>query len=172
MSSGPRRAAVPATTPTQVPTTVRVDGVADPALVELPDQAVPEAVALWREAGLTRPWNDPEADCRRALDGHGSTVLCLLTGEACRGTDPGRVQGTVMVGHDGHRGWIYYLAVVAERRGQGLGERLVRAAEDWLRVRGIPKLMLMVRRENEAVRAFYDRLGYAEQEVVTLGRFL
>ncbi|GAB3187835.1 GNAT family acetyltransferase [Nesterenkonia suensis] len=148
----------------------------------LPRHLVPRATALWHQAGLTRPWNDPDADCLRALDGAESTVLCLRpVGAEDRdvGRDVGRdvdsheeLLGTVMVGHDGHRGWVYYLAVPAARRGQGLGERLVRAAESWLRQRGVPKLMLMVRQENAAVRAFYDRLGYSEQDVVTLGRFL
>ncbi|GAA3049929.1 MULTISPECIES: GNAT family acetyltransferase [Actinomycetes] len=147
-------------------------GAAPGDVVELPTDAVPDAVALWHEAGLTRPWNDPEGDCRRALEGKESTVLCLPPSRASDGASGGRLRGTVMVGHDGHRGWIYYLAVRDDLRGQGLGERLVRAAEDWLRARGIPKLMLMVRRENQAVHAFYDRLDYTEQDVVTLGRFL
>ncbi|GAA1172284.1 GNAT family acetyltransferase [Nesterenkonia xinjiangensis] len=139
-------------------------------IVVLPRDLVPTAAALWHEAGLTRPWNDPEADCLRALDGEESTVLCLRPGG--ESSSPEELLGTVMVGHDGHRGWIYYLAVPVTLRGQGIGERLVRAAETWLQERGIPKLMLMVRRENTTVREFYDRLGYSEQEVVTLGRFL
>lgn len=77
-----------------------------------------------------------------------------------------------MVGHDGHRGWIYYLAVRTAHRGEGLGARLVHAAEDWLSRRRVPKVMLMIRSENADVREFYDRLGYSEQDVVTLGRFL
>lgn len=152
-----------------------------PGVVDLPQDRVDDAVALWTTAGLTRPWNDPWHDCRRALESSSSTVLAhfgAATGaadEAEAGVGEGRddeLLGTIMVGHDGHRGWVYYLAVAPERRGRGLGAMLVRAAEQWLRDRGVPKMMLMVRRENEAVRSFYERLGHKVQDVVTLGRFL
>jgi hypothetical protein len=67
-------------------------------IAPLPEAPVAEAVALWEEAGLTRPWNDPFADCRRALRGPDSTVLAMR--------DPAGVAATAMVGHDGHRGWV------------------------------------------------------------------
>ncbi len=77
-----------------------------------------------------------------------------------------------MVGHDGHRGWIYYLAVRPDLRGQGIGTALFDAAEQWLRTRSVPKIQLMVRADNAAAMAFYDRIGLERQEVVVLGRFL
>ncbi|HVQ08091.1 MAG TPA: GNAT family N-acetyltransferase [Allosphingosinicella sp.] len=77
-----------------------------------------------------------------------------------------------MTGFDGHRGWVYYLAVAPERRRQGLGREMMAAAEAWLRRRGVPKIQLMVREDNEAARAFYEALGLKRQKVVTLGRFL
>jgi ribosomal protein S18 acetylase RimI-like enzyme len=86
--------------------------------------------------------------------------------------DGERLLGTVMVGHDGHRGWLYYLAVAPEARRQGHGRELVRAAEHWVLAHGIPKLQLMVRVENAAVAAFYERLGYADAGCVVLGRRL
>lgn len=121
-------------------------------------------VALWEAAGLLRPWNDPRADIALARRGPHSTILVLRR--------EGRLAGSVMVGHDGHRGWIYYLAVAPDLTRQGLGRRLTRAAEDWLKARGVPKLMLMVRMENEAVRAFYQSIGYEEEPRVIFSRRL
>ena len=77
-----------------------------------------------------------------------------------------------MVGHDGHRGWIYYLAVRSDLRRSGLGRELMQASERWLQERGVPKVNLMVRTTNTAVVAFYEALGYEDGEVVVLGKFL
>lgn len=132
-------------------------------IAAVPDHLHEDVVNLWRECGLTRPWNDPHADLRRAVDATSSTVLAALDG--------GMLQGSVMVGHDGHRGWIYYLAVGHAARRQGLGRRLMAAAEAWVREQGIPKIMLMVRESNTDVVEFYDRLGYTDQGSVVLGRF-
>lgn len=124
-------------------------------------EAVP---ALWEACGLTRPWNPPLADIARARGRPNSEVLVA---EA-----DGRPVGTVMVGEDGHRGWIYYLAVDPGSRGRGLGRALVRAAEGWLAQRGIRKLELLVRSGNAAVKGFYERLGYREEPVSVLARWL
>lgn len=121
-------------------------------------------VALWQAAGLTRPWNDPAADFARALAAADSVVLVLRDGAA--------LIGSVMVGYDGHRGWVYYLAVVPDRRRHGVGRTLMLAAEAWLRAGGCPKIQLMVRTGNADALAFYERLGLVPQDVVTLGRFL
>ncbi|POH63198.1 MULTISPECIES: GNAT family acetyltransferase [Cryobacterium] len=124
-----------------------------------------EAVTtLWEEAGLTRPWNPPATDLHRALDGSTSTVLGAFR--------DGRLVGTVMVGHNGHRGWVYYLAVAVPERGMGLGRRLMQAAEAWLVERGAVKLQLMVRESNTAVTGFYDRLGYADAHVRVVAKRL
>ena len=64
------------------------------------------------------------------------------------GRDDGAIVATVMVGHDGHRGWVYYVATDPDRRAKGYGRAIMNAAEDWLRAAGIAKLQLMVRREN------------------------
>lgn len=121
-------------------------------------------VGLWRASGLTRPWNDPDADFARALENSASAVLVARSG--------GALAGAAMVGFDGHRGWVYYLAVAPDRRGSGLGKALMAAAEQWLRARGAPKLQLMVRADNDAALGFYAALGLERQDVVTLGRFL
>ena len=125
---------------------------------------IPALVALWEAGGLTRPWNDPQRDARLAIAGATSTILGVRDGEA--------LIAAVMVGFDGHRGWVYYLAVAPDRRREGLGRQLMAAAEAWLRERGAPKLQLMVRTSNEAALGFYETLGLERQDVVTLGKFL
>ena len=124
----------------------------------------PAVIALWHAAGLTRPWNDPAADFARAVGAAASTVLVAR--------DEGTLVGSVMVGDDGHRGWVYYLAVASAARGRGWGRALMAAAEAWLRERGAPKIQLMVRGDNADALGFYAALGLEQQAVVTLGRFL
>ncbi len=121
-------------------------------------------VALWQEAGLTRPWNDPDKDFDLACGGPASDVLIAREG--------GVLVGSLMVGFDGHRGWVYYLAVAQVRQGEGIGRALMQAAEQWLRARDCPKIQLMVRDDNEAARGFYAAIGYTDQSVVTIGRRL
>lgn len=77
-----------------------------------------------------------------------------------------------MVGFDGHRGWIYYLATDPGHRGRGIGPALMRAAEQNLRELGCPRIRLMVRGDNLLARDFYEAVGYQAQDVVTLGRTL
>lgn len=121
-------------------------------------------IALWEACGLTRPWNPPPRDIAFVRkSGHGA----LLVAE-----DEGRIVGSVMVGHDGHRGWIYYLAVVPEMRKTGLGRRLVEEGEAWCRARGVPKLQLMIRPDNAGVRAFYERIGYKDEPIVLMTKWL
>lgn len=120
------------------------------------------AVALWEACGLTRPWNDPYADFDRALSGSASTVLGAF--------DAGALLGTAMVGHDGHRGWVYYLAVDPAKRGRQLGRALMQASEAWLADRGAPKLNVMIRGDNAVTRAFYEAVGYRLDDVVVYSR--
>ena len=121
-------------------------------------------VALWQACGLTRPWNDPHADFAQAIANPTSTVLLAR--------DADTLIGAVMVGFDGHRGWIYYLGVIPARQRQRLGVTLMAAAEDWLRACGAPKLQLMVRNDNQPALDFYAALGLELQPVVTLGKRL
>lgn len=119
-------------------------------------------IALWREAGLTRPWNDPVADFDLALVTPTSAVLIARDSDVS--------VGTVMAGFDGHRGWVYYLAVVEARRRRGIARLLMESAERWLAAQGCPKAQLMVRGENAEALRFYAALGYEVQDVFTLGR--
>ena len=129
---------------------------------DLAEDEIEDAVALWEACGLTRPWNDPRADARLALAGPSSTILALR--------DAGRLVGSVMVGHDGHRGWVYYLAVSPDEQKRGLGAELMRAAEQWIVARGMPKLQLMVRADNTAAVGFYHAIGYQAEAVSVLSR--
>ena len=132
-------------------------------IVELDQHAAESAIALWQECGLTRPWNDPYADFSRAVAGDSSAVLGTYG-------DNGALVGTAMVGVDGHRGWVYYVASAPDKRGLGIGGALMTAAEAWVESRGMPKVHVMVRRSNTAVVGFYDSLGYEEQDTLVLGR--
>jgi ribosomal protein S18 acetylase RimI-like enzyme len=131
------------------------------AITEADIEAV---ITLWKHCGLTRPWNDPRADIDLAMRSADAEVLV--------GHLDGAVTATVMVGFDGHRGWVYYLAVDPEVRLGGLGRRMMMAADDWLRARGAPKIQLMVRDENTGVAAFYERLGYELQPTKVFGKWL
>jgi len=121
-------------------------------------------VGLWEECDLVRPWNDPHLDIDRKVE-HGDDLLLVATVDA-------RVVGTVMVGYDGHRGWINYLAVDPAHRGRRLGARLMDEAERRLRAAGCAKINLQIRRTNTDVRSFYERLGYADDEVISMGKRL
>jgi hypothetical protein len=128
------------------------------------DGEAPALVALWEACGLTRPWNDAAADIAFARGGPASDVLVIERG--------GRIAASAMVGHDGHRGAVYYVAVDPALRGQGLGRAIMEAAEAWLRARGVPKLNLMVRTGNEGAAGFYAGLGYAQDAVVVMSKRL
>ena len=131
-----------------------------------PYQETDEAavVALWQACGLTRPWNDPHQDIARKLQVQRELFLV--------GETDGRVIATAMAGYDGHRGWVNYLAVAPGQRGQGLGAALMQHIEQQLLALGCPKLNLQVRSSNTAVLDFYRHLGYAQDEVVSLGKRL
>jgi ribosomal protein S18 acetylase RimI-like enzyme len=121
-------------------------------------------IALWQACGLTRPWNDPKRDIARKLTTQPELFLV--------GTVDDAVMASAMVGYDGHRGWVYYLAVEAAHREGGHGRMLMREAERLLIERGCPKINLLVRSSNAQVIEFYRKLGYAQDEVVSLGRRL
>jgi ribosomal protein S18 acetylase RimI-like enzyme len=123
-----------------------------------------QAAALWEESGLVRAWNDPQADIEAALACTTSTILAAREGD--------RVIGTVMAGYDGHRGWLYYVAVTPSQRGRGLGRALMTAAEQWLAEQGARVIRLMVRAENEGVTSYYRSLGYEDSNMLVLGKRL
>jgi ribosomal protein S18 acetylase RimI-like enzyme len=121
-------------------------------------------IALWRECGLTRAWNDPAKDIERKLTVQPELFLV--------GTVEARIVASVMAGYDGHRGWVNYLAVAPALRKSGLGRTLMERGEKELKAMGCPKLNLQVRTSNADVLAFYRRLGYAQDDVISLGKRL
>jgi ribosomal protein S18 acetylase RimI-like enzyme len=121
-------------------------------------------VALWKECGLTRPWNDPRKDIARKLTEQPELFLVGTIGD--------EVVASAMVGFDGHRGWVYYLAVAERHRKRSYGRVLMQEAERLLIERGCPKMNLLVRSSNAGVIEFYRRLGYSLDETVSLGKRL
>lgn len=121
-------------------------------------------IALWHECGLVHPHNDPRKDIARKLRVRPDLFLV--------GVIDGAVVASVMVGYEGHRGWINYLAVSPSRQKRGYARLLMNEAERLLRAEGCPKINLQVRTSNAAVLAFYRAVGYLQDEVVSLGKRL
>lgn len=121
-------------------------------------------IALWEVCGLTRPWNDPHKDIARKLTEQPELFLVGVEGE--------KLMATAMVGFDGHRGWVYYLAVDPAFQRLSYGKQLMHEAEQLLIARGCPKINLLVRSSNTKVLKFYAELGYTQDEAVSLGRRL
>jgi ribosomal protein S18 acetylase RimI-like enzyme len=123
------------------------------SIAAIEDGDVADVIALWQRCGSTRAWNDPAGDIALARK-------------------DGVLAASVLVGHDGHRGWVYYVTVDPDHRLKGYGRAIMTAAENWLRARGIEKLQLMVRGDNAKVHAFYASLGYYDQERVVFAKWL
>jgi ribosomal protein S18 acetylase RimI-like enzyme len=123
-----------------------------------------DVVRLWSDCGLVRAWNDPRKDIARKLAVQRDLFLV--------GVDGGRIVAAVMAGYDGHRGWINYLAVDPACRRQGIARRLIDAVEERLRRIGCAKINLQIRRDNLDAIAFYRRVGFSEDAVVSMGKRL
>lgn len=121
-------------------------------------------IALWESCGLTRSWNDPRKDIERKRSVQREWFLVGIQDDA--------VIASIMIGYDGHRGWINYLAVAPERRMHGHARALMREAERLLTLAGCPKINLQIRTSNAAVIAFYERIGYGRDDVASFGRRL
>jgi ribosomal protein S18 acetylase RimI-like enzyme len=121
-------------------------------------------IGLWRRCGLVHVNNDPNKDIvRKSKVRPDLFIVGLFEGE---------IVASVMVGYEGHRGWINYLAVSPDHQRKGYGRLLMDEAERLLRKEGCPKINLQVRTTNAAVLAFYKALGYGQDEVVSLGKRL
>ncbi len=124
-----------------------------------------DVVSLWREVFPDAPWwNDPELDIQRKLAFQRELFLVAEV--------EGRVVGTAMGGYDGHRGWVYYVAVEPGMRRRGTGTALMRALEERLSALGCRKLNLQVRASNATVVGFYTSVGYTEQDLISMGKLL
>jgi ribosomal protein S18 acetylase RimI-like enzyme len=122
-----------------------------------------DVIALWKDAfPEERAWNEPRTYIARKLLVQGDL---FLVGEV-----DGRLVATVVGGFDGVRGWVYHLAVAGESRRRGFGAAMMRALEARLASAGCPKVNLQVLAHNAGVVAFYERLGYAVEERVSMGK--
>ena len=123
-----------------------------------------EVIRLWNDCGLVVPWNDPRKDIRRKLAVQAELFLvgCL----------EGRIVASAMAGYEGHRGWVNYLAVHPEVRRGGIDRRMMDEIEKRFRALGCPKINLQVRHTNREAVAFYERIGFKIDPVVSLGKRL
>lgn len=121
-------------------------------------------IDLWIECGLTVPRNNPIRDIERKL---ADSPDLFFVGEI-----NGELVASCMSGYDGHRGWIYYLAVKPSLRKRSIARNMMKHAEEALEELGCPKIDLMVRKNNEEVISFYKKIGYNEDPVVVLSRRL
>ena len=123
-----------------------------------------KVIDLWSECNLVFPWNNPKRDIERKLN---DSPDLFFVGEL-----DGEIVACCMSGYDGHRGWIYYLAVKPELRNQNIGSLMIKHAEKKLESLGCPKINLMVRIGNEGVFSFYQKIGYVDDPVVVLSKRL
>jgi ribosomal protein S18 acetylase RimI-like enzyme len=119
---------------------------------------------LWRRCGLVRPWNDPASDIAFAR--------ATPQAEIFIGERDSAIIASVMCGHDGHRGWVYYVAVSPDEQGGQLGRAIMAKSEEWLTALGVAKLELMIRDTNAEVVRFYESLGYKSEPVIVMSRWL
>lgn len=131
---------------------------------DIRENDIEAVLALWAETGLSHGWHDPVGDIAFAMENNNSTILIA--------EKSGHLAGTVMVGHDGHWGWVYYVGVTNTWRASGLGKRLLQAAENWLRERGLKKVNLLVLNDNTKVMGYYERLGYSRFPAVSMQKIL
>ena len=124
----------------------------DIVIRDMRDEDVEHVIAVWHASGVARPWNDPVRDIAFARRDLHSTILVAELA--------GRIVATAMVGEDGHRGWVHYVAADREYQGRGLGRMMMNAAETFLAKRGVWKVQLLVRGDNAVVKRFYEHLGY------------
>lgn len=126
----------------------------DMIIRDILDSDIEQVIALWQAAGVARPWNDPAKDVAFARRDKHSTILLGFQGK--------RLVASAMVGEDGHRGWVYYVAVRPDLQRSGAGRQIMDAAEAWLIARGVWKVQLLVRDDNTQAGAFYERIGYCD----------
>ena len=118
-------------------------------------------IDLWNKCNLIVPYNDPIEDIQKKLDFQPELFFIALL--------KGQLLGSIMVGYEGHRGWINYLAVLPSFQRRGYGKKLVNKAIVELRKIGCSKINLQVRRSNASVVEFYKHLGFEEEERISLG---
>ncbi|MBW1821984.1 MAG: GNAT family acetyltransferase [Deltaproteobacteria bacterium] len=124
----------------------------------------PDVIDLWYRCNLVVPQNDPKKDIEMKLRMQPELFFV--------GVISSRIVSTVMSGYDGHRGWIYYLAVDPDFQKNGIGRRMVEEVESKLRKLGCSKINLQVRNSNNSVIAFYKHIGFGDDDVIGMGKQL
>ncbi len=128
------------------------------------DSDTTAAVQLWNRCGLTRSWNNPQLDIQRKLKAQPEGFLVGLIDN--------EIVASVMIGYDGHRGWINYLAIDPAHQRKGLGCELMAKAEQHLLSVGCPKINLQIRLDNAEAIEFYESIGFTQDKVVSYGKRL
>ena len=126
------------------------------------DEDFAAVIGLWQAGDILRPHHDPAREIAFVRDAANAELILALEGD--------RLTGAIQVGHDGHRAWMYRLAVDPAFRGRGCGRALVARAEDWALARRMPKLMLLIRDGNEAVARFYGELGFETEPRMVMSK--
>ncbi len=129
------------------------------------DADVAAVEALWRACGLVVSYNVPADDIGFCRASPNSELFVAVAAD-------GAVAASIMAGHDGHRGWLYYVAVYPAMRGRNLGRDMVAHAESWLKSLGVRKVNLMIRETNSAARAFYECIGYCVEPRTVMARWI
>jgi ribosomal protein S18 acetylase RimI-like enzyme len=140
------------------------DGIPEFKIRLFQDSDRSDVIELWHRCNLVVPQNDPQHDIDMKLKAQSDLFFV--------GTVSNKIVATVMAGYDGHRGWIYYLAVDPDYQRKHIGRRMMEKAESVLKKRGCPKINLQVRTSNQAVISFYKRLGFSNDDVIGLGKRL
>ncbi|MFN6487227.1 MAG: GNAT family acetyltransferase [Nostoc sp. DedQUE03] len=123
-----------------------------------------QVIELWHQCNLVVPWNDPKRDIDLKLQFQPHLFLVAAKKRL--------IVASVMVGYEGHRGWINYLAVLPDYQRQGIGRLMMKAAEAELKKLGCPKVNLQVRSSNKSVIAFYEKIGFIDSNVIGMGKSL
>ena len=124
----------------------------------------PDVIDLWHRCNLVVPQNDPKKDIEMKLQVQPELFFV--------GVISSRIVSTVMSGYDGHRGWLYYLAVDPDFQKRGIARRMVEEVESKLRKLGCTKINLQIRNSNNSVIAFYKHIGFGDDDVVGMGKRL
>ena len=140
------------------------DGIPEFKIRLFQDSDRSDVIELWHRCNLVVPQNDPQHDIDMKLKAQSDLFFV--------GTVSNKIVATVMAGYDGHRGWIYYLAVDPDYQRKHIGRCMMEKAESALQKRGCPKINLQVRTSNQAVISFYERLGFSNDDVIGLGKKL
>ncbi|MBD2411706.1 GNAT family acetyltransferase [Nostoc calcicola FACHB-389] len=123
-----------------------------------------QVIELWHQCNLVVPWNDPKRDIELKLQFQPHLFLVAAKDDL--------IVASIMVGYEGHRGWINYLAVLPNYQRQGIGWLMMNAAEAELKKLGCPKVNLQVRSSNKSVIAFYEKIGFTDSNVISMGKSL